>query len=356
MSPRGPAKIMVVAGGSGGHILPAVAFCEALTETSCPGCAVVFVTSSSKGLEELVSSTVKTYVLSSRRSVWGLCRLLFQAAGLLMKERPGIVVGFGGYLTVPFVSVGRLLGAKVMIHEQNVLPGRANRILGALVAHRVIISFERSRAYFGKKSRKVFLARYPLRRALQPVARHEALAQLGLREGIFTVLVIGGSQGAHRLNQAFTDAVRLNKDRGRWQIIHCSGAADLDFVRRAYDGLGVKSKVFAFLAQMHYAYSVADLVVARSGAGCVHEMMRFGLPSVLVPYPHAGQHQLENAKVLAEKGAALLLEEKRLTPELLSGLLDLFAEDAFRRRTMASIARSLDEASENMSVAEAVLA
>jgi UDP-N-acetylglucosamine--N-acetylmuramyl-(pentapeptide) pyrophosphoryl-undecaprenol N-acetylglucosamine transferase len=114
--------------------------------------------------------------------------------------------------------------------------------------------------------------------------------------------------------------------------------------------------VFAFLDQMHYAYSVADLVVARAGAGCVHEVMRFGLPSVLVPYPHAGQHQLENARVLAEKGAALLLEETRLTPELLSRLLDLFSEDVFRRRTMAAIARSLEETATTMSVAEAVLA
>ncbi len=353
---EGSTKIMVVAGGSGGHILPAVAFCETLADMNRPAPAVVFVTSRSKGLEDLVSSSVKTYVLSGRRSVGGLCRLFFQAAGLLIKERPAIVVGFGGYLTVPFVFAGRFTGAKVMIHEQNVLPGRANRILGALAAHRIIISFDRSRAYFGRKNRKVFLARYPLRRALQPVARHEAFAQLGLEEGLFTILVIGGSQGAHRLNQAFTDAVRLNKDRGRWQIIHCSGSADLDFVRRAYEGLGVRCKVFAFLDQMHYAYSVADLVVARAGAGCVHEVMRFGLPSVLVPYPHAGQHQLENARVLAEKGAALLLEEKRLTPELLSGLLDLFSEDAFRRKTMAAIARSLEGASAAMSVAEAVLA
>lgn len=353
---KGTAKIMVVAGGSGGHILPAIAFCEALAEMNRPVPAVVFVTSRSKGLEDIVLSAVRTCVLSSRRSAGGICRLFFQAAGLLMKERPDIVVGFGGYLTVPFVFLARLLGAKAMIHEQNVLPGRANRLLGVLAAHRIIVSFDRSRAYFGRSGSKVFLARYPLRRALQPVARHEALAQLGLREGLFTILVIGGSQGAHRLNQAFTDAVRLNKDRGRWQVIHCSGAADLDFVRRVYEELGVKSKVFAFLSQMHYAYSVADLVVARSGAGCVHEMMHFGLPSVLVPYPHAGQHQLENAKVLAEKGAALLLEEKRLTPELLSGLLDLFAEDAFRRKTMAAIARSLGEISENMSVAEAVLA
>jgi len=346
---------MVVAAGSGGHILPAAAFCQALADRGLPPSDIVFVSSSSKGLEKLIGPAVTIRILPCRRTPGGMLLLVLRAARLLWRDRPEILLGFGGYLTVPFLLLGRIFGSKTMVHEQNVRPGKANKFLSFFV-HRIIVSFGRSTAFFGKENKKVFVARYPLRAALVPIDRREALDYFGLREGYFTVLVIGGSQGAHRLNQVVTGALRLNKNAGRMQVIHLSGSQDAAFVEDAYKTLGVKSKVFAFLPQMHYAYSVADLVVGRSGAGGVQELMRFGLPSILVPYPHAGHHQLDNAKVLAEKGAALILEEKLLTPELLSGLLDLFSDDMIRRKTMSVLARSLYDASEKATLVEAVFA
>lgn len=345
---------MVIAGGSGGHILPAVSLCAGLDD---PGekLDVVFVTAKSRGLEKLLPGHVKVCSFAAQRSILGILELCSKAVALLFREKPGIIIGFGGYLSVPFVFFGRCLGARVIIHEQNVRPGRANRFL-APFAHKIVISFAGSAVFFGKNNRKVFLAPYPLRKGLAPVERSKALARLGLKEGYFTVLVVGGSQGSRRLNDIFISALKMSSKRPHIQIIHLCGRDDLDEVGRAHQEMRTEAKVFAFLPEIEYAYSSADLVIARSGAGSVHEIIRFGLPSILVPYPHAGAHQVDNARVLAEKGAAVLIEEKMLKAETLSGLLDIFIDDTIRRKTMSRLARSLEDSSGRSSLADIVLA
>ena len=129
----------------------------------------------------------------------------------------------------------------------------------------------------------------------------------------------------------------------RLQVIHLAGFSDLKMLEEFYKTLPVKSKVFAFLNEMQYAYSAADLVIGRAGASSVAEIFYFRLPSLLIPYPFAGAHQLENARVLAKRGAALLLEEEKFTPALLNGLLDIFLDDAMRRKTMSAILASMEQ-------------
>lgn len=346
-------KILVAAGQSGGHILPAVAFCQEVLDKDKP-VQMVFVTSRSRDMEKFLPASVKTHVWTANSSIPGMLKLFAKAASLLCQEKPDMIVGFGGFLTIPFVILGRMSGASVVIHEQNVTPGRANKFLG-MWAQKIIISFAKTAKAFGVKNRKVFLAGYPLRKDLVPQDRRQSLAQLGLQDGYFTVLVVGGSQGSRRLNQAFVDALKMNPNSTRIQVIHLTGQEDAPRVEKAYREMKAQAKVFSFLSRMDYAYSCADLVIARCGAGSIQEILRFGLPAILVPYPHAAGHQLENAKILAETGAALLVEEKNLSPFILSGLLDIFLGDPMRRKTMSVLAASLAQGQQKRSLAEVIL-
>ncbi len=337
MKSRNLTKIMVVAGGSGGHVFPAIACCQELSDERKDSSTIFFVTTPAF---DNVPGEFNPIFLKVSRSPLGLLKLAWSSCVTMARIDPDVVFGFGGYISVPFLMLAKMLGKKAILHEQNVSPGKANRFLSAW-ADRIAISFPQTRKYLSDRRKKIFLTRYPLRRSFVPVPKEEALRFFGLTESVFTVLVTGGSQGAHSLNEKFTQAIRANKNLDRLQIIHLTGRVDLSAVKKAYEALGVKAKVLDFLPQMNYAYSASDLVVSRSGAGSVMEIMRFGLPSILVPYPFAGAHQVQNARVLAERGAAILLEDAKMSSDLMNGLLDIFIDDEIRRKTMASIATSI---------------
>lgn len=344
---------MVVAGGSGGHIFPAVGFCQEFKRAHEGAADIVFVTAAGKKAAEFIPQEFNPVFIKAGSGPLGILRLIFPSFGLMFKIRPDVVLGFGAAMSVPFVMLARLLGKKTIIHEQNVSPGRANRFLSNFV-DKIAISFSETQRYLKAHRKKIYLTRYPLRESLKAVDRNDALRFFGLADGLFTILVVGGSQGAHKLNEKFLEAIKQNRSLDRLQIIHVAGSVDSSFVDAAYKRLSVKSKVFAFLPEMHYAYSIADLVIGRSGAGSVIEIMRFGLPSILIPYPYAGGHQTENAKVLAERGASILLAEDKASPEFINGLLDIFKDDHIRRSAMSTIATSLYETSKNLKLSDLV--
>jgi UDP-N-acetylglucosamine--N-acetylmuramyl-(pentapeptide) pyrophosphoryl-undecaprenol N-acetylglucosamine transferase len=345
-------KVMVVAGESGGHILPAVGFCQEFKERSKDPSILIFVTTGNYAAEGLIPSEFNPVFLKISKSPLGLLKLIFFTFYLILTARPDVVFGFGGYIAVPFVVLARLSGKKTLIHEQNVVPGRANRFLSGW-ADKIAVSFAATQGYF-KKRKNVFLAHYPLRRSLNRADKTEALRFFGFQDGMVTILAMGGSQGAHKINEVFAESLKNIKNLEKIQVIHLTGRTDFSMVQGAYNGLPLKSKVFAFLNEMNYAYSAADLVISRSGAGSVIEIMRFGLPSILIPYPYAGAHQIENARVLAEKGAAILLEEDKATPSVLCGLLDIFIDDRMRRKTMSAIAAALYETSANLKLCDLI--
>lgn len=345
---------MVVAGGSGGHVFPAIGFCQELKTLRGDGVDIIFVTMAGPKIVGSIPKEFKPVELKVSKSPWGVLKLIFSGFSLILKTGPDAVFGFGGYICVPFIILARLLGKRTIIHEQNVVPGKANKFLSAF-ADKIAVSFPGSEKYFGHQKKKIFLSRYPLRQSLKPVDRQEAFGFFGFQEGYFTILVAGGSQGAHRINENFLAALKENKNLYRFQIIHLTGSADLSMAEGVYQTLPARSKVFDFLPQMHYAYSIADLVIGRSGAGSVSEIMRFGLPSILIPYPYAGGHQVENAKFLAQRGASILLEDGKMTPALINGLLDIFVDDTIRRKTMAALATSLREATQNLKLSDLVL-
>lgn len=344
--------IMVVAGESGGHVFPAVGFCQDL-EKKCSGAVkIIFVSTQDKDASAWVPQEFKPVFLKTAKSMTGLIRLSVNALFLIWRQNPDIVFGFGGYITIPFVILGRIFGKKTFIHEQNVVPGKANRFLG-LFSHRIAVSFEDTRGYF-KGREKVFLSRYPLRRSVARVDRNEALRFFGLDDNSFTVLVMGGSQGASRINHKVVEALKANPLIGRMQFIHLCGKKDYDAVCAAYKALSVNHRVYAFLNDIHYAYSAADLVVSRSGAGSIFEIMYFALPAILIPYIHAGGHQTENAKFLAKNGASILLEDAKMSTEMINGLLDIFLRDSMRRRTMSALADSMYKSASDIRLEDVV--
>jgi UDP-N-acetylglucosamine--N-acetylmuramyl-(pentapeptide) pyrophosphoryl-undecaprenol N-acetylglucosamine transferase len=345
-------KMLVVAGGSGGHIFPAIGFCQEMQSKYASSFAVAFLVFSLKGFS-FSGEGLAPVCFKASKTLIGLLRLFWNAFFWVVVKNPSVIVGFGGYATVPFIVCGRILGKKVFIHEQNAVPGRANRFLG-FWAMRIGVTFPGTDKFFN--AAKVFLVRYPLRSLLQKVNRSEALKFFDFKDHLFTILVVGGSQGAGKINAVFSEALKINRHVHRMQVIHLCGSRDEDVVSRAYRDLSLRSRPLAFLKEMHFAYTAADLIIGRSGAGCVQEILFFGRPSILIPYPYALGHQKENARVLAEAGAALYFEEDELTAEKLSGLIDIFIDDHMRRKAMSAIASQMAASGAKMTMAELVVA
>lgn len=354
MKKRSKIRMVVVAGGSGGHIFPALGLCQELEYLRAEGhFEIYFISSFRQKAAQSIPAIYHPVYLEEGRNFFCIVKLLIKCVFLMIKISPDIVFGFGGFLSVPYVAMGRLLGAKTFIHEQNVMPGRANLFLAGFV-NRIGITFPQSKDFFLGHAKKALLTKYPLRKSLFRLPRQEALDFFEFQEGFLTILVMGGSQGAHRINEFFLEALKENSHLERCQILHLCGESDFTRLQQEYRQLAVRSKIFAFLSEMNYAYSVADLVFSRAGASSIAEMAYFGLPSVLIPYPYAGAHQVENARVLSRKGGSLFLEEDKVTPALISGLLDIFLNDRIRIKTMALQTASLFDAQESIALSQII--
>lgn len=336
----GKVKVLIVAGGSGGHVLPAVNFESRLAQARQADVDTLLILCGKEDALRLYAGSARCQIQKLRRTFFGFMGLVLQSFEIVRRFNPDFIFGFGGFSTVPFLFWGKVLRRKTLIHEQNVFLGRANKFLSRFV-DKIALTFSQSFEHLGSEKRKAFLCRYPLRRELVRLSKEEALGFFDLQKGLFTILVCGGSQGSEFLNELAIAAFAQRKDLDRLQVVHLSGSRDADRVAAAYKRAGIRSKVFAYLPQMQYAYSVADLVICRSGAGLVKEILFYGLPSVLVPYPLAGAHQEENARVLAQRGAAFLTQEEMLSSEFLNTLLDILTTDPLRLKMMASVAASL---------------
>ena len=240
---------------------------------------------------------------------------------LVLRFRPKVVIGFGGYISGPLLLSALLLRIKTIIHEQNVYPGKTNRILAHFV-NKIAINFSESFEYLKKFESKIILSGNPLRKELKRVQK----------EGdSFTFLVMGGSQGAHVLNKFIPEAVSLIEDGKKklLEVVHISGGNEKEEVIKSYKDKGIRYRVFSFTEDIDKLYNESDFVIARSGATTVSELLYLGKPAILVPYPYANSHQLFNAKVLENKGGAILLEEKDLTPQKLCNMIVKFMNRDF---------------------------
>jgi UDP-N-acetylglucosamine--N-acetylmuramyl-(pentapeptide) pyrophosphoryl-undecaprenol N-acetylglucosamine transferase len=243
------------------------------------------------------------------------------------------MLAMGSYSSVGPVLAARRLGIPVVLHEANVIPGRAIDWLSRF-AHTVAVNFPETGDYLPGKT--VVVTGIPLRKELEAAA---GLARLSPER--FTILIMGGSQGARRVNELAVEALcRLHREGCPVNVVHLSGEKDLPTVSAAYQAAGIPHTVHGFLKEMATAYQGADLAIARSGANSCMELALFGIPALLVPYPLAARnHQVANARAIAAAGAADVIEQKDLTVDVLTAYIQGRMKDAAALKAMHVAAR-----------------
>jgi len=349
-------RIVIACGGTGGHIFPAIALAEKLLKNNIE---ILFI-GTERGIEsqitkrgydlEILPISILSFssIIRCIYSAIGLIRAFLKSFNILCRFRPNLVMGFGGYITGPVLLAAYFMKIPTLIHEQNVVPGRANYILSKFV-NKITVSFKESKKYL--KSDKVIFTGCPIRSELLNVNREEAVKLFNFDNDKFTILIIGGSQGAHKLNQIFLETVSsLSQEKNKLQIIHVCGKQDYELVSLEYAKINVESKVFAFFEKIGYAYKMADLVISRAGASTIAELTSLGLASILIPYPFAYVHQRENAEILASRQAAILIEEKDMSVEWLKRKITDIIENRERLSLMRQNAKELGilDATENL--------
>jgi UDP-N-acetylglucosamine--N-acetylmuramyl-(pentapeptide) pyrophosphoryl-undecaprenol N-acetylglucosamine transferase len=268
-------------------------------------------------------------------SLVGMSRSLGQCVSILKRFSPQVVLGVGGYASGPFCAAASLLGVPTAVHEQNAYPGLTNRLLGRIV-DRVFISFEESRAHFSKKG--VYLTGNPVRKNLFSPAQ-----RCGEPVEPFRILVLGGSQGAKAVNEAFVEALALLHRAGRFPaVMHQAGEAHASGLQALYRERGLQGEVIGFIEDMAAAYRFADLVVSRAGASTIFELAATGRPAILIPYPHAAnRHQEMNAMALVRSGAADMVRQDSLTAGVLAQRIEAYMDDPKPLKAMGERAREM---------------
>ena len=337
--------IVIMAGGTGGHIFPALAVADVLRSR---GHQVTWI-GTRQGLEARlvpaagipmewidVGGVRGKGMFTLLKAPFTLSRALTQALSIFRHLKPAAALGMGGFASGPGGLAARLSGCPLVLHEQNAVPGVTNRILSRLTKN-VLEGFPGSFA----PSRHARHVGNPVRAT---IAALPAPAQrFSGRSGPARLLVIGGSQGARVLNENLPAAVALLKLRGASvEVLHQTGSRDLELVQAGYREHGVEARVATFIDDMAAAYAWADLAVCRAGALTLAELEAAGLGAVLVPFAAAvDDHQTKNAVFLVEQGAARLLPQIRATPERLASVLGELMHDRAAMQTMAEHARAL---------------
>lgn len=340
-------RVMIMAGGTGGHVFPALAVADELRARGVE----VFWLGTRNGLEaELVPKAgieIEWITISGLRgkgvlgwflAPFRLIRALFQSLEVIMRRRPMAVLGMGGFASGPGGLMTWLLRKPLVIHEQNAVAGLTNKLL-ARVAGRVIEAFPGTFA----DNKNALAIGNPVRAPIAALPLPEV--RMAGREGPLRLLVVGGSLGAKALNETLPAALALLPEGERPEVWHQTGRRNLDDTRWQYGKKGVSARVVPFIDDMAEAYGWADLVLCRSGALTVSELAAAGVASILVPFPYAvDDHQTANARYLADSGAAVLLPQFELEARHLSELLSRFGRDCrdgrAELRTMAGRARA----------------
>ncbi len=348
------APVMILAGGTGGHIFPGLAVAHALRARGVP----VTWLGASGGMEmRLVPPhgiQIDTIAVSGLRGK-GIATLLLAplrvlnairaARSTLKRRKPRAVISFGGYAAGPGGIAAKLAGVPLVVHEQNRAPGLTNRVL-AKFARRVLVGFPGS---FANEE----VVGNPVRTEIANIAT--PADRLSNRTGAVRLLVLGGSQGARALNNAVPNALAELRDL-QFDVRHQCGEKMREDAQRAYADAGFTASVEPFIADMAAAYAWADFVICRAGALTLAEVCATGIGSVLVPFPQAvDDHQTKNAQFLVERGAAVLLKQDEQLAERLRGVLRDLATTPEKRIAMAEAARALSMPDAAERVADIVL-
>ena len=367
-------RVLIAGGGTGGHVFPTLATAEALRELA-PDIEVEFV-GTERGLESRlvpeagwplhhVRAAPLARKLSARtlRLPGVLLGAAREVAELIRTRDVAVAAVFGGYVAVPLALAARRTRTPMVVHEQNAIPGVANR-LAARWAHTVAVSYHRAEHAF--RGRRVVFTGNPVRPEMAAVdraaLRDEALMFFGLDPARRTLLVFGGSQGAQRINDAVVGSAGLWSHPEGLQILHAAGAREHERVAVAWrEALGPERaaplvRCQAFIGRMDLAYAAADLVLCRSGASTIAELSALGLPSVLVPYPHAtADHQMANARELEAAGGGVVLPDAELGATAVVGAVQPLLRDPDALASLARGARAFGRPDAALRLAELIL-
>ncbi len=339
-------RLLLTGGGTGGHLFPAIATAEKVMSLM-PDSRVLFIGTRRKLDRDSLNrygfsvETIHSYGLKGK-NLWEFIKALLimplsliESCYHILRFRPDVVLGVGGYVTGPVVAASWILRKPTLIHEQNSIPGLANRKLGRLV-DKICLSLPQSEKFF--PSEKTVLTGNPVRKNIIEAGRQRAGST-----GKPTLLILGGSQGAHAVNEMMVAAIRdKREDFSSLMIIHQTGRDDEQMVSQAYAELGIDCQVSAFFIDMAELYCRADLIVSRAGATTLAEIGVVGKPAVLIPYPYAADnHQEKNGSWYVDSGAAVLFLQKDLSAERLAGEILNILKDGERLAQMSASMKKL---------------
>jgi UDP-N-acetylglucosamine--N-acetylmuramyl-(pentapeptide) pyrophosphoryl-undecaprenol N-acetylglucosamine transferase len=350
-----PKHYFFAGGGTGGHIYPALAVAEQITQKN-DGSSILFFCScrdidarimSKSGYEFLPLPAVG--LSKSPRQFFQFCMQLvksyyFVKHILMAYRRNAAVIGTGGFVSAPVVFAAKSLKIPVYLVNTDSVPGKANRLLSRY-AKKIFVQFEQSKEYFS--NRDVEVVGCPLRSDFQNPSRHKAFSDLALEEGKKVLLVTGASSGASNINDAMMSILpELSPFAADWQVVHLTGVLHIDEVQRAIKGLDMTYHAVDYYDDMPSLLAAADVVVGRAGAVSVAEFAAAGVPAVCLPYPyHKDNHQTKNAQVLVDASAAMIVDDNTESPaqtarDLLAALTDLLGNES-KRTAMAVSARDI---------------
>ncbi len=375
-------RILIAAGGTGGHIFPAITLANKIKQMDSFA-DVIFCIDKRVDKKLLDKPGYSYYLLNAPRMPYRisfrwipflimLIFSFFKSAKILNEVAPDAVVGFGAYISGPLLAQAKRQNKKIIIHEQNVTMGRANRLLSK-ISNRIAISFANPEYL---KNNRCLLTGNPIREKLiddlNAINRERAHRLLGLEVDKMTILVMGGSLGSHIINTEFLQMLNnLSKEvLNSLCIIHLTGKGKFANVQSAYKnidaefrtapnsfgtGARIRVKLYPFFERMGLLYKAADFAICRAGATTIAELCLFGIPAILIPYTGAGAHQIRNAKFLKEKGAAVMIGERQLTPEVLKKEVVSLLGNNEKLSAMSERANSLPNIDAAEKLAEAVL-
>lgn len=344
-------KIIICGGGTAGHIYPAIAIIEQISEQYknidicyigtekgmearlIPPLGIKFITIKSSGLLQKsgIIRKIKSYIIFIINIISGLTYSL----NIIRRSRPDVILGMGGYVCAPVFLACLLLRKEFYIHEQNYIPGRLNLIF-ARFAQKIFLSFKETEEYFRKKTKRTVFTGNPVRKIIREFRSGDKnYRKYGLKPGVFTITAFGGSLGADRINKSFIGLSDIMKDNKNLQFILISGKRFYSEISESSNGMVAGEdknlRIIPYEDRMQDIYNISDLIISRSGANTVAEIAVCRIPAILIPFPNAiNNHQYYNAKFLADNKKAIILEDSETNEYILEKILKDMISDNFR--------------------------
>jgi UDP-N-acetylglucosamine--N-acetylmuramyl-(pentapeptide) pyrophosphoryl-undecaprenol N-acetylglucosamine transferase len=311
--------IIIASSGTGGHIYPGIVLANEFNDKEYN--PIFFISNNEISIKILTTSGFEytTFNVSGmpRKISFSFILFLikinfafFKALKQILIRKPSIVIGTGGYISVPVLLAAKILCKKIFIHEQNTVPGKANIFLNR-ITDKTFVSFKYSEQYFKKKN--IFISGYPIRTDILSTSKKIATTILNLKKNIFTVLVFGGTLGAVKLNEIACETLLDLFVKHKLQVLHITGHKNYLRIQEKVK-TNANYKIFKYMHNIAHAYAASDIVICRSGAGTIFELQALNKATILIPYPYAtDNHQYRNAKEIETCKKVIIIEEKNLT-------------------------------------------